>query len=435
MTFRRALIALAAFALGVVLQGSAPLVAAADEPASGAMLLSTQSFWKAPAGEEIVAITAYPNGDLAVETVDEPAVRHFYRVDPDGRTLWQQQLEAPRHKEFQNYLSWPPGEMVSDDKGGLFFCGNENAVEHLDAAGRFDRRTARQMAPTGASAETTSIPGFACQKIVVLADGSTIVAGVDSGNFTQIRVARVNPSGRIAWVNGGYIHSSGGEVKAMLLRPDGNIEILFDPLEPDRQTFNASFRDQLAWQWRISPNGKWLPATEMGRRMPPLPYAEVFDRDTRMPTQWTPRVERQQPPGSDWYEVEALYRSGDRLVRAGLHNDWETCQPPIEEWSLDGEHLLARYELAPPVSAGEKLGDAGRVRHLGRASNRDILMLECVDAQPFIAAIDTDRSARWYRADRPFDVTQGTVSADGKHLYLLADPTEIISVEVPYTAD
>ncbi|MFZ5792245.1 MAG: hypothetical protein ACOY3L_16260 [Pseudomonadota bacterium] len=439
MMLHRALLALVTFAMAVAVQGSAFLAAATDEPASGATLLPTQSFWKAPDGEVVAAFAAEPDGGVAIVTFDRAVANYvFYRIDRDGGTLWRRQFgegykaewEADKALLGENLAltGWDIVRLAGDMQGGLLACDAWNALRRIDATGSIVWEEKSAITSFAEGNETYSV---GCEQFAILADGSTVIASSPTRDKRlEIHIRRLDPGGNLAWATYVPAGEDAGEVKTIVALPDGNIEILFDPLEPERRTFSGSPRSQLARQWRISPEGVWVPQTEMERRMPPLPYQELFDYWTRMPTQWTPLAQRQLPPGSYWFEVEALYRSGDRLVRAGLGSVGPGCGFSLEEWSIDGARLVRRYELAAPLPR-DRNWYGERLRYLGQSGERDILTLHCYNAEPFIVAIGNDRSAQWYRADRLFDAAQATLSTGGERFYLLASPAEILSAEIP----
>lgn len=383
-------------------------------PAGAAETLYPQFFWRAPPGPNperpliITAGAAYPDGGLAVagyrEGEQEGEIereRYLYRIDAAGKTMWELKIETG---------DGIIGTLVRDARDGLVFCGGQNKVRRVDAEGRLDWVAAEWKSPAGEFKYPYLHDYNDCNALLAFPDGSVIVAGTlfDSFVYPTVRVTRIDPAGRTIWSSDMPVHAPEGEGRVVTLTglPDGGVEVVFDPRLPLSNAHPPFLESPAFWEWRISPEGRWRPKNKMQRDV---------------------------PLRGTWYGIAAFYRVRDGLVRVGDPAD-QDCRMAFEEWSLDGQRLLARGFL-PPLGRCEGSWDTGYSDY-----GRSLAVPRDLDPA-FLATVQGDIPVAWYRWAPPASVNSphrfngiwpGGQLPRGRRIYLFGDdPSEIYVVDLP----
>lgn len=177
-------------------------VSLAGVPAQAAETLYPRFFWRAPPSETpeqslfITAGAAFPDGGLAVvgyrgDPFGESIERSIYRIDPNGRTIWELDLGLGPAAV---------GTLVRDSRDGLVFCDDRDKIRRVDSSGRLDWTVAGWRPPPVDPRYPTNNAAWDCDRLLALADGSVIAATVvDQGDRTVLQLARIDAGGTIMW--------------------------------------------------------------------------------------------------------------------------------------------------------------------------------------------------------------------------------------------
>lgn len=358
-------------------------------------------YWQVPdltdrAGSyaRITAAVAYPGDGVAVVVSHLLSGRYLYRIDRDGRVLWQRRIDRVANDDGP-YIA----NLAQYQEGGLLLCSGVGRLWHVGAdSEELWLMEGNPWEPDYQGTLYEARSSGDCEQFLALPDGSVLVAGHieynDRGGRNVVRLSRISADGRVMWMADRQVPVATGQVTRLLRLPNGDVEVLFGPVKWDRIEDPDSYRERVGLEWRISPDGRWHAANRMQR--------------------WV-------PPESQWYEVDALYLSGEHLIRAGRPADhYRTCRIPVEEWTVDGERLVARHELAPPPDAGVRLHPHLEfIRYVGRSSDRDLLLVSCGKHDNFIVSIAEDWSSRWFRFDPAEAQPTLALAADAYRLYMI----------------
>jgi hypothetical protein len=377
--------------------------------AEAAETLHPRFFWRAPPGatpEESLVITAgaaYPDGGLAVVGFRgdpyESIERSLYRIDPNGRTIWELDLGLGPAAI---------GTLVRDSRDGLVFCDDRDKVRRADSVGRLDWTVAGWWPPPVDPRYPTTNGTWDCDELLALADGSVIAATVVyPGDRAVLQLVRIGAGGEIMWSSSIGVPWGNGSVAALLVLPGGDIEIVVDPFPTISDEHPISASSPALLEWRISPDGRQRAAN---------------------------RMQQMRPLFAGWRRFASLYRRGDRLVLVA-DPCVEECRQSFEEWSLDGKRLLAEG-FFPSLGTCDEYGT-----DTGIEDRRRVLLVPMdIDAE-YLASLPETLPPVWYRLPpglsvshqyRSFQVPRDVRLPLGKQLFFFGEPDELYVAESPF---